>query len=308
MRTRFAQTALRGNRDDQLQSPAFTLIEVLVVVSIIALLIAILLPSLRNAREQTRLVVCNTQLRELMTSALMYASEHKGRLPGAAINDNPFRLEYDAGTRKDWLSWSGTWQVMIGYSTRETSKAWANAPHGGRLFRYYKKPELLKCPSAEKFNDKLSYSTPENVSMALKDRSGERRGLPPVLDMVKHPAFAIQFLDEDEAHSMSTISVDDGFGGPDQFADRHLGKATVAFFDGHGEAFYFPKGKNSRYVQNRSKEPFTAWLIQIAPFNSRYTPRPWTWDGDYKNWPKFKPPDQVNFPDFPCREPGPGCE
>jgi prepilin-type N-terminal cleavage/methylation domain-containing protein/prepilin-type processing-associated H-X9-DG protein len=286
----------------------FTLIEVLVVVSIIALLISILLPSLRAAREQTRLVVCETQLRELMHSSLIYATYYKGRLPGTGINDAGFAGQYDAGTRKDWLSWFGTWTVMIDMNARSTSKAWANAPQGGRLFKFYKKSDLLKCPSAELYNGKLSYSTPENVSMAMKDSTGQRGGLPPVIDAVKHPAFAIQFLDEDEQNSISTMSLDDGYGEPDWFADRHRGKATVAFFDGHCDSHYFPRGPKSRYAPNRSLKPFQAWMIQIAPFNSRYTPKPWNWDGDMKKWPKFKPPSQVNYPAFPCRAEGPGCE
>jgi hypothetical protein len=29
-------------------------------------------------------------------------------------------------------------------------------------------------------------------------------------------------------------------------------------------------------------------MIQVAPFNSYETPRPWKWKGDYKTWPKFR--------------------
>jgi len=60
---------------------AFTLIEVLVVVSIIALLIAVLLPSLTNARDQAQMVVCKTRLRELYYGHLYYSHENKQFFP-----------------------------------------------------------------------------------------------------------------------------------------------------------------------------------------------------------------------------------
>ncbi len=54
---------------------AFTLIELLVVVAIIALLIAILLPSLAAAREQARRVKCSTNLRSIGQGALIYMAD-----------------------------------------------------------------------------------------------------------------------------------------------------------------------------------------------------------------------------------------
>src|SRR5262245_29065831 len=52
----------------------FTLIELLVVVAIIALLIAILLPSLNKAKEQTRLVVCLSRMRTIGQGVMIYAA------------------------------------------------------------------------------------------------------------------------------------------------------------------------------------------------------------------------------------------
>ncbi len=44
--------------------------------------------------------------------------------------------------------------------------------------------EALECPSIQKSNGKFSYSTPENVAMAVPDPSGEQGRLPPQLDKV----------------------------------------------------------------------------------------------------------------------------
>jgi prepilin-type processing-associated H-X9-DG protein/prepilin-type N-terminal cleavage/methylation domain-containing protein len=63
---------------------AFTLVELLVVVGIIALLVAILLPALNKARQQAQSVQCLSDLRQIGLAMQAHASEHRNHFPLAA--------------------------------------------------------------------------------------------------------------------------------------------------------------------------------------------------------------------------------
>ena len=72
----------------------FTLIELLVVVSILALLVAILAPSLGRAMELARRAVCASRQHEMGKGFAIWADGHSGELPKATVN-----IDWPAGNR-----------------------------------------------------------------------------------------------------------------------------------------------------------------------------------------------------------------
>jgi prepilin-type N-terminal cleavage/methylation domain-containing protein/prepilin-type processing-associated H-X9-DG protein len=75
---------IRPHRRHHCANRAFTLVELLVVIGIIALLISILLPTLGRARKHANTVKCAANLRSILQGMQIYASQNNGAFPGSA--------------------------------------------------------------------------------------------------------------------------------------------------------------------------------------------------------------------------------
>ncbi len=91
----------------------FTLIELLVVIAIIALLVSILLPSLQQAKNLAKAVVCKSNLRGIYTGLSLYTEDYSGLIMkiGYTVNTTP---------GGQWPRWN---QMLTRYGARELGYA-----------------------------------------------------------------------------------------------------------------------------------------------------------------------------------------
>jgi prepilin-type N-terminal cleavage/methylation domain-containing protein len=115
----------------------FTLIELLVVVAIIAILIAILLPSLGRAKDKAAAVRCSSNLRTLYQAFNSYQTEWDGYMMPYKIQGNPLTSVNSY--------WFGASLLGVQYN-KSASLSYANAAYANASFANLR-DTILRCPT-----------------------------------------------------------------------------------------------------------------------------------------------------------------
>ncbi len=124
------------------RTKAFTLIELLVVIAIIAILMAVLLPGLKLAREQARGAACLANQRSLAQAYIMYADENGGSIVGGWAGYSPVNrvppwvmppLDYAGTTIRQMPTGDVTLQQRF------------NGLREGALYQYLKTVKVYHC-------------------------------------------------------------------------------------------------------------------------------------------------------------------
>jgi prepilin-type processing-associated H-X9-DG protein/prepilin-type N-terminal cleavage/methylation domain-containing protein len=250
---------------------AFTLIEVLVVVAIIAILAALLLPALAQGKEQARRANCISNFRQLHLAWKLYTDDNNGMLPWN---------NYDAprtGSLGE-LDWVAGWFVPCNETSdqRDATNVLLLTTIQGCIGTYLKEPKVFKCPSDQSIAKIKGYTYPRVRSVAMNhlmdgqaDSSGPFYGYGTETLLAAHPPVESGWVFMDtHADSLGTglflvpPANEPHKGWNNLPASRHNGGATVGFADGHVICH--------KWVDERTRQPTTGyWLYAVLQSNNR---------------------------------------
>jgi prepilin-type N-terminal cleavage/methylation domain-containing protein/prepilin-type processing-associated H-X9-DG protein len=153
---------------------AFTLVELLVVIGIIAVLVGVLLPVLSKVQGRGRDLKCQTNIRQIMIALTGYAQENRGFYPYGfhyARAMNPW------GASPDWREAAGNNNQFVSWGSQVTR--WMHRGKVGNAENeIYNYGEVLKCPEAQQvWPHPLSYAM--NIMVGITPFYELQRGFPP---------------------------------------------------------------------------------------------------------------------------------
>ncbi len=207
---------------------AFTLIELLVVISIIAILMAVLMPALHRAREQGRRAACLSNLKQLNLAWIMYADENDDRLVNGATGYS--------NSNQSWGDHSGERAWIDGYHPEDLEAAKLDIRNGA-LWPYVKSEKVYRCPTGRK-GEAFTYSIMFSMNAVnhpptqgvrgahIKRRSEIRNPA---------PAYRLVFIDEGKMTSDAYAVLYDQEQWWDDPPVRHGDGTNVSFADGHSD-------------------------------------------------------------------------
>ena len=231
----------------------FTLVELLVVIAIIAILIAILLPTLRKAKESANSVVCQSNLKQLGFGFLCFAQDHQNSLPGGKFDrGNP--VEW----KRDWL-FNGS-----GSNT---------APMSGTAYPYVRNVKLYRCPTlletyygrGAESNGFFDYAVFNSLPGAKIQNIRRHRFIHPSGGKVEF--IPVPMIVQEDPAWINRGSIEGGHSLPDTLAHVHNKGSFYVTTD--GSTYFFDEPRGATAVGNWFAEGPRGTLLSLG--------EDWTW-------------------------------
>jgi prepilin-type N-terminal cleavage/methylation domain-containing protein len=209
----------------------FTLVELLVVLGIILILIALLLPAVRTAREPARRNACLNNLKQIAIALQNYADSHGGTFPQANTTNA------DGKPLHSWRTLILPYmEAQALYDSIDLTKPWDDRANSKACSTHL---YVYQCPSATGRQDLdnrstyLAIVTPKSCFRATQSRN-----LSDIADGVAH---TLVVIDADAEHAVPWMSPHDAdenlvLGlGVGESKTNHPGVILALFADGHSE-------------------------------------------------------------------------
>ncbi len=224
----------------------FTLIELLVVISIIALLVAILMPALNKAKQQATAAVCLNNESQLSKAYIMYAMENDDFLMDAKLAGPGFHNGFSWADR-NMRAFMSVPMDINGNASNMTMDDKIRGFKEGALWKYIQTHEILNCPGDKRINKSLesgdlggfrSYSLGAVLSRMAPPGTGEDVYSIKKLTEFARPSSKIVWLEEADGSGFNRNFWDIFLNERkwyDPVAIWHNDASTFGFADGHAE-------------------------------------------------------------------------
>jgi len=207
----------------------FTLIELLVVIAIIALLVSILLPSLKKAKDLAKDIVCMSNKKQVGLGLFLYANDNDGTIPAS------FLVVYGNGTHWVTKIVNGEYVPMAGDWGTGNGNSYGN-PNWGNVYYGPNKDTAWVCPTLERASYCSGYMAGSNCGPAHAPGPDVSQRL----SQIPRAGAEAMLICHGKGGS-GWYAFCSGRGGGDthvlDFFIHHSGDSTnVIFKDGHGES------------------------------------------------------------------------
>jgi len=203
----------------------FTLIELLVVIAIVTLLLSVLMPALKKAKELGKRAVCLNHTRQLTISWKMYADDYDGLIPQANVGDGSF-------TEYGWVA----------AAAGDTPEEQIESIEDGVLFPYTATLNVYHCPTSTR-DEPRSYSIVSSMNTTGDTSSSGNvyhkiEDIPMSSDMFVFVCGGTTDKKDEDAFADNAFAVknDSPVWGNDRPPLRHSNGTVFSYVDGHSES------------------------------------------------------------------------